>query len=179
MFGRSELTIDNSADTSLRNTYIRQDSFLRSAVNIKFAENDLTLLKYLGGSGGALIVEDTPQNNALTAKTELVLGAGVDDLVVRRTTSPLTINGNGGADKILIGNNARRTKSMEKLISAIHQSLAETTLTINGENDVNPNRVVIDAGSVQGLAPAVIRFNERDLIGLTVSAGQAENNFRV
>ncbi len=177
--GRSELTIDNSADTSLRNTYVRQDSFTRSAVNIKFAENDLTLLKYLGGSGGALIVEDTPQNVALTGKTELVLGAGVDDIVVRRTTSPLTINGNGGADRIAIGNNGK----LDEINGAIDISnppiTGRTTLSINAENTVGGQTIDIDAGSVRGLAPADIRFNERDLIALTVSAGPHGNVFNV
>ena len=176
--GRSELTVDNSADTSQRNATLRQDSFTRSSVNIKFDENDLTLFKYIGGSGGTFTVEDTPQNSALTARTELVLGAGVDNLFVRRTTSPLTINGNGGADKIFIGNNGKVNEINGPIDISNPPISGRTTLSISGENEVS-HFVELDAGSVRGLAPAEIRFNERDLVGLTVSTGPTGNRFKV
>ena len=178
--GRSELIIDNSAETSQRNAFLRADSFNRSSVNIKFVKNDLTLFRYLGGSGGGTFtVEDTPQNSALTARTELVLGAGIDSMVVRRTTSPLTINGNGGADRIVIGNSGK-VDAINGTIDISNPPISgRTTLTINGANEVNGHAIEVDAGSVKGLAPADIRFNQGDLVGLVVSAGPAGNSFNV
>ncbi len=177
--GRSELIIDNSRDTVSRSSLLQENSFSVDTVRINFVKNDLIQFKYFGGLQGIFIVDDTPQNVNLTAKTDLIFAAGIDNIFVRRTTSPLTINGGGGADQIIIGNDGKVGQINGPI--SINNPLADglTSLTVDGANDVAARTVTLDSTSLRGLSPAEIRFQGLGLAGLTVSAGPAGNVFKV
>ncbi len=164
------LTLDNSLDASRRNATLTEGLFRLSSAWVYFNEGDLSSLTFFGGIGGNFTVLDTPQNNRLPATT-LRLGAGIDVVNVRRTSGPLTINGNGGLDTVNIGSGGRVDQIAGSIDISNPASGGYTTVNVDGSNEDIGHFVKLDSGSLRDFAPAEIRFVERDLAALTVSAG--------
>ncbi len=164
------LTLNNSLDATRRNATLTEGLFRLSSAWVYFNEGGLSSLTFFGGIGGNITVLDTPQNNRLPATT-LRLGAGIDVVNVRRTSGPLTINGNGGLDTVNIGSGGRVDQIAGTIDISNPPFGGRTTVNIDGSNEEIGHFVQLDSGSLRGLAPAEIRFVERDLAALTVSAG--------
>ncbi|MEQ1829827.1 MAG: hypothetical protein ABL921_27945, partial [Pirellula sp.] len=176
---RTALTIDNSRDNRLRAGTLSEDSFRLFTTRIDFIENDLTSLTFLGGVRSNVTVNDTPQNAGGNLQTDLVFGSGIDNVNVRGTTGALNINGNGGRDNVNIGADGK----VDQIAGAIDISNPAaggfTTVNVDGSKEDIGHFVKLDSGSLRDLAPAEIRFAERDLLALTVSAGPFFNQFNV
>ena len=173
------LTIDNSLDNLLRAGTLSENSFRLFTTRIDFIENDLKSLTFFGGIRSTITVNDTPQNSRGTATTLLYLGAGIDVVNVRQTSGALTINGDGGLDTVNIGADGRVDQIAGAIDISNPPTSGRTTVNVDGSNEVIGHFVVLDSGSLRGLAPAEIRFVERDLAALTVSAGPYINTFNV
>lgn len=178
--GLTALTLDDSANAASTNPALNvlltgTGSVTRLAPGIiTFREFQLSALTMLLGSGGnTLTINDTPQNVLGTLAMNVNTGAGADTVRVRRTTSPLPLQGGGGQDTVTIGN----AGSLQGILAEIEvrNSPSYTALRIDGSSETVAANITIDAGSVTGLAPVPIRYVQGDLNGLTVSAGSGGN----
>jgi hypothetical protein len=147
---------------------------------ISYVTGDVDALNVKAGIGGNTItVDDT--GVALGGKTSISTGTGTDRVFLRRTTTPLDVRGQNGADVIDVGNgnNAQGIKGALFVDNLISKSV----LNLHNSADGNSRGVTIDAdtltarGTVTGLAPAKVTFKATDVSALGISTGAAADVF--
>jgi hypothetical protein len=183
--GTDTLNINDQGSTT-PNSYT-VDAFAVHRAGTLFIQFDSTLekLNVNAGSGGNTIAVT---GTGAAVSTTLNSGFGVDTVTVAATTnSPLTLNGQGGDDTVTLGQNGS--------VQAIHKAVTVTNafdftaLTIDGGADVNPEVITLATtgspntvgatGTITGLAPGKITFNQIDVSTVTVNAGKGGNTITV
>src|SRR5262249_27369733 len=150
--------------------------------NMTFSSAVLTLLEFLGGSGGNTVTLSDTRVNPSLQQVVLNTGLGADTVIIERTRTSVVVNGQDGADVVNVGKDGS--------VQAIAGQLTVTTLgdwsTVNVDNSADAEfrsrTVTLDVGSygtISGLAPGVIRYRRRDLRALNIWGGSGINTYEV
>jgi hypothetical protein len=109
-------------------------------------------------------------------------GTGKDTVRVLANARPMTINGNNGRDRVVLGRGA----SVQEIAADVTITNAASFTQVVLDNSADPQlrnvTVGIDEnvfGFVTGLAPATVRFKSADTAGLVVAAGSGGHKFDV
>jgi Ca2+-binding RTX toxin-like protein len=185
--GATALTVDDSGDTAPRSADLygaSGDGFLdglgmpqggcvywHPAVG---GTGGVASVGISGGSGGNTFnVHDT----AAGITSQLNSGAGADLVNVLATTGPLTIDGGGGNDTVIVGN-AVTLQGIRGALTVTNPS-GSTNLIVNDELDLTGRTATLTATALTGLSPAPINFELLNGSGLTVTGGSGGNTFNV
>lgn len=177
--GATALTIDDSADTAARNITLSRSSVSGLTINpISFALANLSSVTVNGGKGGNTVtVTDTLPRISTTVNT----GTAADSVFIQRTTGPLTINGQNGADDVAVGLGGS-LQSITGVLTVTNLG-NYSTLSLVDYADPIQRTVTMDVGAtygtVSGLSPALIRYRKQDVRALTVSAGDGSDSFTI
>src|SRR5262249_12730443 len=136
---------------------------------------NVSTLNFFGGSGGNTFTVHSP-----SATTVLNTGTGPDITNVETTTNPLTINGQGGNDNVILGNPAGGpTRSVQGIaatvtITNVGGAGNQTALTVDDSADTTPRTATIsspmpNSTTIHGLAPVDITASNLSM--LTVDGG--------
>ena len=137
-------------------------------------------LEFHGGSGGnAVTLVDTMTSPSLQ-QVVLNTGLGADTVNVEQTHTNVVVNGQKGADVVNVGKGGS--------VQGITRQLTVTNLgnwsTLNLDNSADAEfrsrTVTLDVGSygtVNGLAPGLIRFRRQDLRALNIWGGSGHNTY--
>jgi acrosin len=150
---------------------------------ITYQEFALSVLGLNGGGGGnTFTVQDTFVNAQVPgALTIINSGEGSDTVNVQGTGGLLEIDGVDGFDKVNIG----RNNSLQAIGGPVEVNSQHgfTALTLNDQADPGKRIVTMDvkdnAGTVAGLAPALISYFTPRISTLTVNGGGHGNTFLV
>jgi hypothetical protein len=177
--GRTVLTINDAAN-SMSADYLLYPDQLLSFINGQRYYVDYSELRSLtvhgGPAGNGFLVDDTP-----AAAVQLNTGEGVDDVYIQRTSSPLTVNGQRGADVVNVGrgNSVQGIRGQLMVMNLGNWS----TLNIDDSADTTPRTVTMSVtgsyGKMTGLAPASILYRKQDLRALNVWGGSGNNTFDI
>lgn len=154
------VVVDDSATGGARSFSMSAgeiDGLTRSPIS--FTEARLHSLVVRCGSGGnRIVVAATVAGGA----TELDLGAGPDLVNVQATSGPLAIAGRAGAlDELLIGSTSEVLKDDLDGITGEIRIIGRSDavhLVVSDVAGKQPRRAGMEAGVINGLAPAVIGF---------------------
>jgi hypothetical protein len=176
---RTNLVLNNSADTSGRSLVVADYAVMLSPAFVFFTENDLASLIVFCGQGVTTTkVVDTPQNAAGNLETSLSFGSAVDPVSIRAVTGVLKVDGGGGRDNVTVGYQGR-LNAIQNTIKVRNRGGADgyTNLKIDGSNETDAKTVTIDDLGVRGLAPYDILFEQSTLNSLVVSASDTDSGF--
>jgi hypothetical protein len=214
-FGLTDLTVDDSADPTATHGIITcqgptgaisgSDPSPVAAIpgvpnpaplaplvqgGIQFAVAQLGSLTVDGGSGGNYFaVEGT----APTCTTTLNCGPGQNIVEVRATLGALTVNGQGGRDRVNVGlwdpfplsaldptdYPPGGTLSLIQGPVTVSNQGSLTDLTVNDDGDVHSAAFDLFGGKLSNSTAADIAFAAGELNSLTVKGGRAGNLFTV
>jgi hypothetical protein len=172
------LTVSDATESTNRTVTINPDGISGLApAAIEFTASALSSLNVRGdNAGNTFTVNGTPPN----VPTVLDSGDGPDSVTVRATQGPLTINGDGGADTVNVGNSG----SIQEIHGTVDVTNARgaTVLTLDDSADpiargTDALPVVVSDTRLMRLAPADITYH--NLSALTVSGGRGGNTFAV
>jgi hypothetical protein len=176
--GTTALTVDDSADAAGRMGTIGAAAITGLApAAINYVANDLSSLTVNGGTGGNIFTVANTPGNAGGLTTTLNSGTGADTVTVQKTTGPLVVNGQDGADAVTIGD----AGSVRGIVApvTVTNALNFTDLTVDDSADAGARMATITPAAVTGLAPAAINYVQADLSALTVNGGTGGNVFTV
>jgi acrosin len=131
-----------------------------------------------GGSGGNTFnVKDT----LVDVTTTLNTGLGNNIVNVQGTTGPLVINGQGGIDAVRVGSNGNAQGLAGAL--TITNLGGFTKLFVDDHLDHTGRVVTMNVakgvGTIAGLSPATIAYNEANVSAVSVVGGDGGNSFDV
>jgi hypothetical protein len=149
--------------------------------NILYPATTLSSLTINAGSGGNTVVVGNTLSSARVGSITLNTGTGADTVRVERTETQVTLNGQDGADTVLMGLAGSVRGVNAPLTVTNGRSWSSLTLDDSADRDrrdVTLTRVGTYA-QVSGLAPAVIRVRQQDLRAFTILGGSGNNVFTV
>ena len=154
--GSTALIVDDSGDTTARNSVITNNSI----------------------TGLAAFPIAYTRLSSLTVRTP---GAGGSSTNVQSTVVPTSIIGNspiaGPDDTALVGN-AGSVAGIAAALS-ITNPIGFTSITVDGSADTAAETVAITNNSISGIAPAVISYIQNDSHAITINSGTGGNTFNV
>jgi len=161
--GYTTLTIDDSADSATHsNVVVTSGSVTGLApATISYQQSDLAALNIDTGTGSNTVnVQSTPNNGVQNPHTALI--------------------GHSGSTAVNVGNGGTLAGIQGALDVSNPPVGGYTTLTIDDSADAAtyPN-VVVTSGSVTGLAPATISYQQSDLAALNINMGTGSNTVNV
>jgi len=161
--GYTTLTIDDSADGATHsNVVVTSGSVTGLApATISYQQSDLAALNIDTGTGSNTVnVQSTPNNGVQNPHTALI--------------------GHSGSTAVNVGNGGTLAGIQGALDVSNPPVGGYTTLTIDDSADAAtyPN-VVVTSGSVTGLAPATISYQQSDLAALNINMGTGSNTVNV
>jgi hypothetical protein len=174
------LNIDDSADPASR-TVVLSDLSISGLAPAAITYVRVGSLSVKGGSGGnSFTIANTPgttSNNPVAVTTSLDSGSGVDTVNVQATTGRLNLTTSGGRDTVNVGLGG----SVQGILGAVSVTNppSYTALTVDDSADAIARAAILNTGSLTGLAPAAINFQQYDLSSLTVKGGNGGNTFTV
>lgn len=128
--------------------------------------------------GNTITVIDTP-NHAKSSVT-VFTGGGSDQVVVQRTSRPLTIHGQAGQDTVTVG----QFNSLANILGslAVTNAAGSTELNLNASAD-GARTVTMDYALgfnvITGLAPASILCSDAGIRGVNISTGAGQDTFNI
>jgi hypothetical protein len=161
---RTDLVIDDSADTSAQTAFISdQDVYGLAPADIYFHTNSLSSLTIFGGSGGNTFdIVDTPAtfNGSFPGYTWISTGAGVDLVYVAGTTGNLYLDGESGHDYVYVGTDPNTTYPMPgngtlaniKGFVNVFNPSGVTTLVVDDGGDTAGHTATLNGTSLTGLS---------------------------
>jgi hypothetical protein len=180
------LTVDDSADPLPSTLVIGLDAVSAAHgtspfVHVDFSGADLSSLTVSGGSGGNQLTLEQTRDSSSIGPVTLNSGTGGDIVTIERSNVPVTVNGQAGADTVHLG----ASGSVQAILGQVTVSNLGnwSTLNIDNSNDTLPRTVTMDVGAtygtMDGLAPARIRYRQRDVRALNVWGGSGNNRFDI
>jgi Ca2+-binding RTX toxin-like protein len=188
-FGTTNVNVDNSADptfhTSGSGVTLGSGSvtgLAPAAINyVEGGFGTLNVTVTLGSGGNSVDLASTPisglfESGSMTLNT----GTGPNQVFVHTTSSPLTIQGKGGADQVFITGDGPGFDLQDIRGSVtVRNTTATTQLTVDDSGDVTAHpAVTMSDSALTGLAPAPIFYQASGLNatkvgfpGLTVGLG--------
>ena len=176
------LIVDDSADTADRTVTINNSGITGLApAALNFNAVSITSLTVFGGAGdNTYTVTGPPARTSTTLNT----GTGVDTVNVLSsgtsfdlTVFQLTVSSSGGDgnDTVNLGN----AGSMQNIFGVVTVTnvTSTTNLNLNDTADASARPVTLAAGSVTGLSPNTINFD--DTVAVTLNAGDGANSYTV
>ncbi len=185
--GLTSLTVDGANDVAARTVALDSTSLRGLApAEIRFQGLGLAGLTVSAGPAGNVFkVSNTPQNAAGTVAVTLNTGKGVDTVNVNAISSDTTINGQDGADTVIVG----LAGNMQGIQSRLSITNLANRAKINLDNsaDTQSRTVTMDVpssastvvGTVNGLAPGQIQYRQSDIRSLSVWGGSGNNTFTI
>jgi hypothetical protein len=189
-FGTTNVNVDNSADptfhTSGSGVTLSSGSVTGLAPGaINYVEGGFGTLNVtvtLGSGGNSVDLASTPFNGLFeSGSMTLNTGTGPNQVFVHTTSSPLTIQGKGGADQVFVIGDGPGSFNLQDIRGSVtvRNTTASTQLTVDDSNDLTAHPTVIMSDSaLTGLAPAPIFYQASGLNatkvgfpGLTVGLG--------
>lgn len=113
-----------------------------------------------GLKGNTVTVNDTFKSNSLNATTTISEGFGDDTYFVRRTTGPLTINGNAGNDSLTVGSTSITLDAIQGTVLFRGGELGQNPLTINDQGSTTPHTYTLFGGELRRSGAASIFFSQ-------------------
>ena len=195
LLGATELTLDDSADVAARTVSLAVTNGASKAdpgegtvtglapAPIHFRPVDLSSFTLDGGTGGnTFTVGDTvfPATPGATTANTLNTGPGNDTVIVLVTSTggPLSVHGQGGSDKVTIGNNFLGVQNIQEVVS-IDNLLGSTALTLDNAADTAGHTADISDHATTGLAPADLTYTLFGGSSITVAGGAGSDTFNV
>ena len=176
-----DLNVDDHNDRDPRKVTVSEKDITGLApAAITYAGPNLKSLTILGGFGGnTFLVSDTPSSHQPGFVVLLKGGLGGDKFTVAATTSPLTIDGNGGANTVNLG--SPDTGKLEALKGSVHaiNTGGKTKLTVDDHGDATGRTVGVTETAVTGMPSAAITFTAAGISSLTVNGGTGADAFTV
>jgi hypothetical protein len=186
----TDLILNDQADTTPRTITLDADPALTgigtitglTAAKVIYRANDIGGLTInLGDAGNTIDVRNTHTINTKTMT--LNTGAGDDTVTLRRTFSPIDIEGQGGTDVVTVGDNG----TVQGVTGDVRVSntLGKTRLTVDNSADLVARTAIVDVrlgdgpGVVRQLAPAQVKYDPAALASLTVNGGAGGTTFDV
>jgi hypothetical protein len=148
-----------------------------SPAAITYTEAAVNGLDVAAGDGGnTFIIENT----AVKAFTNILSGAGKDFVTVQRSTGPLSIEGQGGADLVDVGLNG----SVQSINGSVEVKNLGGFSTLVVDNSADKfNRVVTmlvgTFGVIENLAPAQISYLASEVNQVQVLGGNGSNKYTI
>jgi hypothetical protein len=191
--GRTDLVVDDSADTVGRNVFLG-DGFVGG-----FRGNDrdvivfagaLSSLYIKGGRGGNTFDIIDTFNRHIFSLTTIDTGLGADTVTVRGTSGNLNIHGQAGQDRVTVGDTefGFGTGRIHGDVF-VSNEFSRTALTVTDEpGTVAHPAVVLDhvpvfgggnLGTISGLAPANIKYVSNDVNSVTLTGSTRDDSFFV
>jgi hypothetical protein len=153
--GHTQLSIDDSADTSAQNATVIGDS----------------------STAGVSGVAPAPigWKSADISSINLTMGLAADTVVVKSIDNLLNIQGTNGLDSVILGNSVDGVQKILKPIHIANQKLL-TILTIDDAADKNPQTATVtdttlNISAISGAAPAVISWRDLDVLTVNLTMG--------
>jgi hypothetical protein len=183
------LQIDDSADLTARTVHMGANGGLGFIVNlapatINYSTSAVQNLVVRGGGGGnTFTISDTlGAGGNPAAGTTLRSGNGNDTVNVQGTTAEITVDGQTGSDKVVVGL-AGSVQGIKGPLVIEEFSGAHTALTIDDSADATGRTVTMSAitgkATITGLGPAAITYTQDDLTSLLVKSGSGGNKITV
>ncbi len=178
------INVDDSNDHSYRNnvTVTATGIIGLAPGDIDYYQGSLTALTINGGMGGdTFVVASTPWSE-YSAATTIDTDGGTDTINVRRTMSPLEIDGGGftATETINVGSQAPSLGgTLANIQGAITVYNSSAALNVDDSNDHNAQTATIGSTTLSGLAPADVYYSDNAVSSLTVRGGEGDNHFRV
>ncbi len=171
--GATDLTVDDSADTTARTATISGEEIVGLApATIHYAATIRELIVHGGSGGNTITIAGTVANATTTVNT----GAGSDTVNIQATASggPLFLNGQAGSDIVTVGD----AGSVQQIRAdvAITNAGGATTLTVDDSRDASGRTATLTASQITGLAPATIRWGAT-VTALVINGGADANTF--
>jgi hypothetical protein len=155
---------------------------------VRFWDNIPTTFHVHTGVGNNVVhVEDTPDTRYFT---DLDLNGRTNTVYVTGTTGELFVNGKGGSDTVRLGSNTTSAPAFFSTVSGIrglvHVSnpTGKTALIVDDHLDLAGHpAVVLDRGSLTGLAPAPVTWEvtaeAHGVTSLSVTGGSGADTYTV
>lgn len=141
----------------------------------------LSSLTVNAGSGGNTVVVGNTLSPARVGSITLNTGTGDDTVRVERTDTSVTVNGQNGADTVLVGLDGSVRGVTAPL--TVTNGRAWSALTLDDSADPDRRDATLSRvgtyAEVTGLAPATIRVRQQDLRAFTILGGPRDNAFTV
>jgi hypothetical protein len=172
----TDVTIDDSQDGAAHAVTVSARQVLGLTTGgISFTPQDLRSLTINAGSGGNTFTAlNTPY-----PQTTLTTGLGNDQVTVRASTGPLTLNGGGGSDRVTLGYLGSVLNLGNVTVGNAGFGLGSTALTVDDSADATQHTgVVIGAGAITGLTQASLGTSG-GISSLVVKGGTASNTFTI
>ena len=171
--GFTAITIDGSADAAPHTVSLSASTLSgMSPAPISFNPLDTASVNIKGGAGGnTYTVTGTPPNTTLNT------GTGADKVNIQGTLGALNVQGQSGADVIVIGSIAPAIGgTVAGILGTVTLANAggNIALTVDDSADTTARSSIITNSSITGLAPASINF--ANLLSLTVRTGSGGGN---
>ncbi len=177
---RTALTIDGSATTGTQTTTLTDTGLTGLApAAITWVENDLRSLEIRRGNFGnhPFTVTDTPTNFGFQG-TILRTSPSADTIGVAGTSSPLTLDVQGGLNSVTVGTGAGNVQAIQGSVHVVG-TISSTVLSLLAMATPTPRTASLSATGIVGLAPANISWGSDDLQTLIVRGGSGGNTFAV
>jgi PKD domain len=191
--GRTDLIIDDAADTVARNVTMSISGDFGTITNvapapIKYAARTVTTVTINGSNpgvgkvGNTFTVQDTVDAFGIPVTT-LNTGNGIDTVNVQRTTGKLTVNGQNSRDTVNVGLNGNM-QSIKRALT-ITNAGSFSAINLNNQADNTARTVTLNANNsigvatISDLAPALITYTTFDLSKLTINTGAGADTFTV
>jgi hypothetical protein len=113
-----------------------------------------------GLKGNTVTVNDTFTSSSQFATTTISEGFGDDTYFVRKTTGPLTINGNAGNDALTVGSAANTLDTIQGTVLFRGGELGKNPLTINDQGSTTPHTYTLFGGELRRSGAASIFFSQ-------------------
>jgi acrosin len=177
--GTNALNVNDQGSTASETYTIKAGSVKRDAGPVSIFFGGLKNLTVNGdGSGNTFNVQDTGAG----ATTTLNTGIGSDLVDVQGTTGALAINGQSGADTVIVGSNTS-VQAVKGDVTVTNNGNF-TQLTVSDASDPNAHNVSMGVGAdgfgfISGLAQGTVRYKSNDVSAVLVNGPQAGSTFTV
>jgi hypothetical protein len=150
-----------------------------SPAKVAYAEAAVSSINVNGGNGGNTFIVENTANNSASPLTILTAGAGKNSVTVRRTSGPLLVDGQGGADLVDVGGGS--VQNIKAPVTVGNLAGFSTLVVDNSADTVN--RVMTMSvgtfGTIAGLAPATISYLANEVNQVQVLGGNGTNQYTI
>jgi hypothetical protein len=162
------LNLNDGADPTARTVTV--DQFLNKAASFNG-----TLVETVSGLAPGAVHYESPDLDPYSVT--LTTGTASDTVNVLRATAALNITTTGGHDTVNVGHDGT-VQDVNGTLTVTNPP-SYTTLNIDDHADAAARTVTVTSGSVTGLAPGAINYQQYDLQALNITGGSGSNNFTV
>jgi hypothetical protein len=180
VFGQGvDLIVDDTLDRDSHKVTISDKSITGLApASISYSGPNLKSLIIRGGFGdNTYDVTETPTSGIPGFAVLLKGNHGKDHFTVTATTSPLTLDGNGGTDVVKLGDPSTGLTALQGAVKVLNTG--ETKLTVDDRGDTAAQSVGISDKGITGMSSASITYKLAAGSSVTLDGGSGSDTITV